>query len=222
MESEDKTATGDTVTERQARPDPAAGRGCCSPRRPDHRDLRRRARRGLLLGGDMEWPAFIRPAFDALARTLPHNRWVRFPGLDHGGSTDVGPTNRGGKPDVVAPATGPSSPSHDPQPSAGSCGPAAEGHLQEGRRSSAACRRSCWQEQPGHTTPISLWDTIPALPGGNVGQLADGGLGAAIGRADPQPGDPDAASCQTRRRTDLPPPPPSAAPWPGCDGRSRC
>jgi hypothetical protein len=29
---------------------------------------------------------------------------VWFPGLDHGGSTDVGPTNRRGKPDIVAPA----------------------------------------------------------------------------------------------------------------------
>jgi hypothetical protein len=58
----------------------------------------------LLLGGTMKRPAFIRPAFDAFARTLPHNRCVRFPGLDHGGSTDVGPTNRRGRPGVVAPA----------------------------------------------------------------------------------------------------------------------
>jgi pimeloyl-ACP methyl ester carboxylesterase len=58
----------------------------------------------LLLGGDMKRPAFIRPAFDALAKTLPHNRRVRFPGLDHGGSADVGPTSRGGKPEIVAPA----------------------------------------------------------------------------------------------------------------------
>jgi hypothetical protein len=27
-----------------------------------------------------------------------------FPGLEHGGSSDIGPTNRNGKPDVVAPA----------------------------------------------------------------------------------------------------------------------
>ncbi len=57
----------------------------------------------LLLGGTMKRPAFIRPAFDALAQTLPHNRRVEFPGLDHGGSSDVGPTNRGGKPEIVAP-----------------------------------------------------------------------------------------------------------------------
>ena len=58
----------------------------------------------LLMGGDMKRPAFIRPAFDALARTLPHNRVIRFPGLDHGGSSDPGPANRGGKPETVAPA----------------------------------------------------------------------------------------------------------------------
>jgi len=57
----------------------------------------------LLMGGDMKRPAFIRPAFDALARTLPHNRCARFPGLDHGGSSDPGPANRGGKPGTVAP-----------------------------------------------------------------------------------------------------------------------
>jgi hypothetical protein len=58
----------------------------------------------LLVGGDMKRPAFIRPAFDALAGTLPHNQCAVFPGLDHGGSSDVSPTNRGGKPEIVAPA----------------------------------------------------------------------------------------------------------------------
>lgn len=57
----------------------------------------------LLMGGDMKRPAFIRPAFDALTQTLPHNRCARFPGLDHGGSGDPGPANRGGKPANVAP-----------------------------------------------------------------------------------------------------------------------
>lgn len=58
----------------------------------------------LLMGGDMARPAFIRPAFDALAGTLPHHRRAVFRGLDHGGSADVGPANRGGKPGIVAPA----------------------------------------------------------------------------------------------------------------------
>jgi pimeloyl-ACP methyl ester carboxylesterase len=58
----------------------------------------------LLMGGDMKHPAFIRPAFDALARTLPHVQCEVFPGLDHGGAGDPGPANRGGRPEVVAPA----------------------------------------------------------------------------------------------------------------------
>ena len=58
----------------------------------------------LLMGGDMKRPAFIRPAFDALAQTLPHVQCAVFPGLDHGGSGDPGPANRGGKPEIVAPA----------------------------------------------------------------------------------------------------------------------
>ena len=57
----------------------------------------------LLAGGDMKRPAFIRPGFDALAGTLPHNRCAVFRGLDHGGSADAGPANRGGKPEIVAP-----------------------------------------------------------------------------------------------------------------------
>jgi hypothetical protein len=57
----------------------------------------------LLIGGDMKRPAFIRPAFDALARTLPRVQCATVPGLDHGGSSDPGPANRGGKPEAVAP-----------------------------------------------------------------------------------------------------------------------
>src|ERR1700760_1513512 len=57
----------------------------------------------LLMGGHMKRPAFIRPAFDALARTLPRHRCVQFRGLDHGGSSDPGPTNRAAHPAVVAP-----------------------------------------------------------------------------------------------------------------------
>ena len=58
----------------------------------------------LLMGGDMKRPAFIRPAFEALTQILPRVRCAVFPGLDHGGSSDPGPVNRGGKPEVVAPA----------------------------------------------------------------------------------------------------------------------
>ena len=40
----------------------------------------------------------------AICVTARHtNPAVEVPGLDHGGSSDVGPTNRGGKPEIVAP-----------------------------------------------------------------------------------------------------------------------
>jgi pimeloyl-ACP methyl ester carboxylesterase len=102
--SEDAKATSDTVTMRQLAPTLrweglllAETAGTIGTFAEVSADV-------LLLGGDMKRPAFIKPAFDALARTLPHNRRLRFSGLDHGGSSDVGPTNRNGKPEVVAPA----------------------------------------------------------------------------------------------------------------------
>ena len=49
----------------------------------------------LLIGGDLKRPAFLRPAFDAFARTLPHHRQAVFPGLDHGASGDPGPAEPG-------------------------------------------------------------------------------------------------------------------------------
>jgi pimeloyl-ACP methyl ester carboxylesterase len=104
MSSEDKKATGDTVTERQLAPTLRYEGLLLAETAGTIGAFAEVAAEVLLLGGDMKRPAFIRPAVDALARTLPHNRRVRFPGLEHGGSTDVGPTNRGGKPEVVAPA----------------------------------------------------------------------------------------------------------------------
>ena len=55
----------------------------------------------LILGGSKGLP-FLKPARDALARTLPRSRRVEFPGLDHGASSDRGSTNPGGKPEIVA------------------------------------------------------------------------------------------------------------------------
>jgi pimeloyl-ACP methyl ester carboxylesterase len=104
LKSEDKKATGDTVTMRQLAPTLRYEGLLLSETAGTIGAFAEVAAEVLLLGGDMKRPAFIRPAFDALARTLPHNRRVRFPGLEHGGSADVGPTNRGGKPEVVAPA----------------------------------------------------------------------------------------------------------------------
>lgn len=104
MDSEDKQATSETVTVRKLAPTlrweglllaETAGTIGAFAEVPAE---------VLLLGGDMKQPAFIKPAFDALAQTLPHNRRMEFPGLEHGGSADVGPTNPHGKPEIVAPA----------------------------------------------------------------------------------------------------------------------
>jgi len=103
MNSEDKKATSDTVTERKIAPTLRWEGLLLAETAGTIGTFAEVPAEVLLLGGDMKRPAFIKPAFDAFARTLPHNRRVRFPGLDHGGSTDVGPTNRGGKPDIVAP-----------------------------------------------------------------------------------------------------------------------
>ncbi|HEY7021190.1 MAG TPA: alpha/beta hydrolase [Ktedonobacterales bacterium] len=55
----------------------------------------------LLLGGSKS-PAYLKHALDALEQAIPQARRVEFPGLDHGGSSDLGPTNRSGDPQRVA------------------------------------------------------------------------------------------------------------------------
>jgi pimeloyl-ACP methyl ester carboxylesterase len=56
----------------------------------------------VLLGGSKS-PAWLKVALDALATTLPNARRIEFPGLDHGGSSDISNTNRFGQPEIVAP-----------------------------------------------------------------------------------------------------------------------
>lgn len=53
----------------------------------------------LLLGGSKS-PTYFKVALDALEHVLPNARRIEFAGLNHGAS---GNTNRGGKPDRVAP-----------------------------------------------------------------------------------------------------------------------
>jgi hypothetical protein len=56
----------------------------------------------LLLGGSKGFP-YLKPGLRALEQILPRARRIEFPGLDHGGSSDVSNINRAGKPEVVAP-----------------------------------------------------------------------------------------------------------------------
>lgn len=102
MRNEDKKAASDAVTMRKLAPTVqyegmllAEMAGTIDSFRAVPADV-------LLLGGSKKGPAFLRPALDALARTLPRSQRVELPGLDHGGSSDVSPTNRGGKPEAVA------------------------------------------------------------------------------------------------------------------------
>jgi pimeloyl-ACP methyl ester carboxylesterase len=103
MDSEDKQATSDTVTMRELAPTLRWEGVLLAEMAGTIGTFAAVPAEVLLLGGDMKHPAFIKPAFDALAQTLPHNRRVVFPGLEHGGSSDVGPANPGGKPEMVAP-----------------------------------------------------------------------------------------------------------------------
>jgi hypothetical protein len=55
-----------------------------------------------LLGGSNS-PAYLKHALGALEKVLPHLAGrVEFPGLDHGGSSDLSNTNRNGNPELVA------------------------------------------------------------------------------------------------------------------------
>ena len=102
MKSEDKKAASDTVTMRQLAPTVryeglllAEMAGTIGTFAEVPADV-------LLLGGSKGLP-FLKPALDALARTLPRSQRVEFPGLDHGGSSDASSTNPGGgKPEIVA------------------------------------------------------------------------------------------------------------------------
>lgn len=55
----------------------------------------------LLLGGSKS-PAWLKIALDALEKTLPKVQRLEFPGLGHGGSSDLSATNREGNPELVA------------------------------------------------------------------------------------------------------------------------
>ena len=104
LKSEDKKATDDTVTERKLAPTLRYEGLLLAETAGTIGTFAEVPAEVLLLGGAMKRPAFIKPAFDAFSRTLPNNGRMVFRGLEHGGSSDIGPTNRNGKPDVVAPA----------------------------------------------------------------------------------------------------------------------
>jgi pimeloyl-ACP methyl ester carboxylesterase len=102
MKGEDKKAASDDVTMRKLAPTLHCDGVLLAEMAGTIDTFRAVSADVLLLGGSKGLP-FLRPALDALARTLPRSRRVEFPGLDHGGSSDPSTTNRsGGRPETVA------------------------------------------------------------------------------------------------------------------------
>jgi hypothetical protein len=102
MSREDKKAAADTVTMRKLAPTVRCEGMLLAEAAGSIDTFAEMPADVLLLGGSKGLP-YLKPALDALARTLPRSRRVEFPGLDHGGSSDASSTNPGGgKPEIVA------------------------------------------------------------------------------------------------------------------------
>jgi pimeloyl-ACP methyl ester carboxylesterase len=102
LKSEDKKAAPDDVTMRKLAPTLHYEGGLLAEMTGTLDTFGTVGAEVLLLGGSKGLP-YLKPSLDALERVLPHARRVEFAGLDHGGSSDVSPSNSGGKPEVVAP-----------------------------------------------------------------------------------------------------------------------
>jgi pimeloyl-ACP methyl ester carboxylesterase len=102
LKSEDKKAAADDVTMRKLAPTlHCEGQLIAEMAGPVER-FGAVSQPVLLMGGS-NGLAFITPALDALERTLPQVRRVRFTGLDHGGCADASKANPKGRPEQVAP-----------------------------------------------------------------------------------------------------------------------
>jgi pimeloyl-ACP methyl ester carboxylesterase len=102
MKGEDKKAGPDDVTMRQLAPTlHCEGQLIAGMAGPVERF--RAVTQPVLLMGGTNGLAFLKPALDALERTLPRVRRVQFAGLDHGGCADPSKANPKGRPEQVAP-----------------------------------------------------------------------------------------------------------------------
>jgi pimeloyl-ACP methyl ester carboxylesterase len=101
MKQEDKTAQAGDVTMRSLAPTLHYDFQLVSEMAEQVERFRALHVETLLLGGSKS-PAYLKRALDALEKTIPQVRRIEFPGLDHGGSSDLGPTNRSGDPQRVA------------------------------------------------------------------------------------------------------------------------
>lgn len=102
LNSEDKKAASDAVTMRKLAPT-LHYEGALVTELAGQADRFASVQADVLLMNGSKGLPFLRPGMDALAATLPHCQRVEFAGLDHGGSSDVSASNRGGKPEVVVP-----------------------------------------------------------------------------------------------------------------------
>ena len=101
MKQEDKNATSGDVTMRMLAPTLHYDFQLVDEMAETLENYRAIRAEVLLLGGSKS-PTWLKVALDALEKVLPHAQRVEFPGLDHGGSSDVSSTNRTGKPELVA------------------------------------------------------------------------------------------------------------------------
>jgi pimeloyl-ACP methyl ester carboxylesterase len=101
MKQEDKTAKSGDVTMRMLAPTLHYDFQLVAEMAETLANFRTIRTEMLLLGGSQS-PAWLKVALDALEKALPHVKRIEFPGLDHGGSSDLSSTNRSGKLEVVA------------------------------------------------------------------------------------------------------------------------
>ena len=102
MKSEDRKAGPDDVTMRKLAPTVRYEGQLIAEMAGALESFRDLSTDVLLLGGS-KGLKFLKPGLAALEQVLPHARRVEFAGLDHGGSSDISPTNEHGKPEEVAP-----------------------------------------------------------------------------------------------------------------------
>ena len=102
MKQEDKDVKGDDVTMRALAPTLHYDFQLVAQMAETLKNFQAIRAEVLLLGGSKS-PAWLKAALDALTETLPNARRIEFPGLDHGGSSDISNTNRFGQPEIVAP-----------------------------------------------------------------------------------------------------------------------
>jgi pimeloyl-ACP methyl ester carboxylesterase len=101
LRGEDKKAAPDAITMRKLAPT-IRYEGVIIGEMAGGVDRFRSVSADVLLIGGGKGLGFLAPARDELAGTLPHSHRVELPGLDHGASSDPGPTNPGSKPETVA------------------------------------------------------------------------------------------------------------------------